>query len=125
MGVVDLLDASMHHYNFNRKSCTWYYGLHLIHIIHRNSCIVYRHPGGNVTYLGYTIENCRLLDISRWCTRQCTWRSSSFNSGASKSSARSLSIKNYHTCRKSIIFQKMSSLLFGSPSTVLGTVRFA
>ena len=57
MGGVDLLDASLHHYDVNRKSYTWHvkYGLHLIHIMHRNSWIVYRHSGGTFTYLDFTI----------------------------------------------------------------------
>ena len=66
MGGVDLLDASLHHYDVNRKSYSWFvkYGLHLIHIMHRNSWSVYRHSGGTLTYLDYTIAT-----IRHWITQ--------------------------------------------------------
>ena len=55
MGGVDSRDASLHHYSLARKSFKWFtkLSLHLIHVMLKNSWIVYKSCGGQLDFLNY------------------------------------------------------------------------
>ena len=55
MGGVDSRDSSLHPYNMPRKSFKWFakLGLHLFHILIKNSWIVFKHCGGELDFLSY------------------------------------------------------------------------
>ena len=62
MGGVDARDGSLHPYNMTRKSYKWFLklGIHFIHILIKNSWIVFRSCGGTMDFLSFqekVIEN--------------------------------------------------------------------
>ena len=93
MGGVEMLDASVHHYDCARKSYRWYtkYGIHLIQTLHHNAVIIYQNHGGRLTYLKFIEKTIRQLILSTGPGRK------NHNSGR-PSAELSMDVSSFSTC---------------------------
>lgn len=82
MGGVDLRDGSLHQYNMARKSFKWFskLAIHLVHVMIRNSWIVFRSCGGTLDFLLFQE---RVIDILVLQSGEC--RRNTNGSGSSGS----------------------------------------